>query len=99
MSAEHCFNHLIFKVLIKSLHLCFRHFYKLLPHESFSDILSQNLLCENKFFKILYQLFNCPKTNFRLLVMDKVIHQMLIIQLQEAIQEFHSIINDFDATF
>ena len=38
--------------------------------------------------------FECPNTNFRLHVRECATNQMLMTQLQEAIQESHNIIND-----
>ena len=58
-------------------------------------MLPQNLVLQNKFYKIFYQSFDCPKTNFRSLVRECVIDHMLMIQLQELIQESHSITSDF----
>ena len=57
-------------------------------------MLPHNLVLENKFHKIFYQSFDCPKTNFRSLVSESVIDQMLITQLKETIQESQSIISD-----
>ena len=60
----------------------------------FQIMLPQNLVLYDKFYKIFYQSFSCPKTNFRSLVKESLIHQMLMTQLQEALQESYSIISD-----
>ena len=57
-------------------------------------MLPQNLVLQNKLYKLFYQSCDCPKTNSRSLVRDRVIDQMLITQLQEAIQESYGIISD-----
>ena len=57
-------------------------------------MLPQNLFLQNKFYEIFYQSFEFPKTNFRSLERQSLIHQMLMTKLQEALQESHSNISD-----
>ena len=54
------------------------------------------LILQNKFHKLFYQLFDCPKTKFRSLVRERVVDQLqeAMTQLQEAIQESRNIISD-----
>ena len=57
---------------------------------------ASELILQNKFHKLFYQLFDCPKTKFRSLVRERVVDQLqeAMTQLQEAIQESRNIISD-----
>ena len=55
-------------------------------------MLPQNLFFQSRFYKTLYQSFDCSKTNFRSLVKEIFIHQTLSTQLQKSLQKSHSII-------
>ena len=54
----------------------------------------QNLPVQNNFYRIFYQPFDFSKSNFRSFMRESLTHQMLITQLQKALQEPHSIISD-----
>ena len=69
------------------MHICSRFSCLVLQQENFSDMLPQ--FFKTKFYKLFYQPFDCPKTNLRSLVRERAINQMLMTQLQEAIQESH----------
>ena len=49
--------------LIKNLCICFRFSYLVLDEENFSEKLAQNYVLQNKFYKLFYLSFDCPKTN------------------------------------
>ena len=57
-------------------------------------MLHQNKILQGKAYRLFYQSFVCPKTNFRSLVKEREIDQLLMNRLQEAIKEPHNIISD-----